>query len=226
MIKPLEKPVFLYVKTHRKTGLKYFGKTTKNPYTYKGSGHYWKRHIKLHGNDIETEVLGVFYDEESLTAFALDFSRTNNIVQSDEWANLIEENGLDGGNASMKSLQIKWSPARRAKFSRTVEGRQWYNNGTEQVLAKEAPEGWVRGRLPFSEERNRKVSLKTKGRSMSEEDKAKRRKPKANKENYKWTPPRVVCRLSDRKEMTLRGFGTYLKSLEPAWRASRYSVKP
>lgn len=29
-------PIYLYVKTHRKTGLKYFGKTVKDPLTYKG----------------------------------------------------------------------------------------------------------------------------------------------------------------------------------------------
>jgi len=38
--------VYLYVKIHNVTKLKYFGKTTKNPYNYKGSGLYWKRHLK------------------------------------------------------------------------------------------------------------------------------------------------------------------------------------
>ena len=38
------KPTYLYVKQHNKTGLKYFGKTTKkDPLKYKGSGLYWKR---------------------------------------------------------------------------------------------------------------------------------------------------------------------------------------
>ena len=30
--------------------------------------------------------------------FALNFSKDNNIVESEEWANLIPENGLDGGS--------------------------------------------------------------------------------------------------------------------------------
>lgn len=38
----------LYKKTHNITGLKYLGQTTKNPYKYRGSGTYWKRHIKIH----------------------------------------------------------------------------------------------------------------------------------------------------------------------------------
>ena len=32
-------PTWLYVKQHPVTGLKYFGKTTQNPYRYKGSGN-------------------------------------------------------------------------------------------------------------------------------------------------------------------------------------------
>ena len=37
--------IYLYKKTHNKTGLKYLGKTiSKDPYTYSGSGVYWTRH--------------------------------------------------------------------------------------------------------------------------------------------------------------------------------------
>ena len=42
----------LYIKTHNITGLKYFGKTIGNPYSYKGSGTYWNNHLKKHGNNI------------------------------------------------------------------------------------------------------------------------------------------------------------------------------
>ena len=54
--------IYLYVKQHSITGLKYFGKTTKiDPFLYKGSGKYWQRHIKKYGkNFIETlEVWGL-----------------------------------------------------------------------------------------------------------------------------------------------------------------------
>lgn len=90
--------IYLYVKQHASTGLKYFGKTTRsNPYTYNGSGKYWQYHLKKHGANLLTlEVYG-FDDIEYCTAFALEYSRLNNIVQSDEWANLREENGRDGG---------------------------------------------------------------------------------------------------------------------------------
>lgn len=39
--------IYLYVKTHNITGLKYLGKTNnKDPHSYKGSGKYWILHCK------------------------------------------------------------------------------------------------------------------------------------------------------------------------------------
>ncbi len=52
---PNFKPTYLYIKTHNKTGMKYFGKTvSEDPEKYSGSGVYWKRHIEKHGNDVTT----------------------------------------------------------------------------------------------------------------------------------------------------------------------------
>lgn len=92
-----EKPVHLYVKTHLLTGLKYFGRTTEDPHEYSGSGAYWKRHLAIYGSDVETQVLGTFYDEESLHATAAAFSAQNGIVGSAEWANLLSESGDSPG---------------------------------------------------------------------------------------------------------------------------------
>jgi hypothetical protein len=91
-------PTALLVMQHNVTGLKYFCKTAQlhSLKYYKGSGKYWKRHRATHGNDITVGVLGVYYDKERCQEAALKFSKENNIVKSEEWANLIEENGLDG----------------------------------------------------------------------------------------------------------------------------------
>ena len=91
-------PTALLVMQHNVTGLKYFCKTAQLHWLnyYKGSGKYWKRHLAKHGKDITVGVLGTYWDEKRCTEAALKFSRENNIVESDEWANLIEENGLDG----------------------------------------------------------------------------------------------------------------------------------
>ncbi|MEM2159538.1 MAG: hypothetical protein QXN55_01135 [Candidatus Nitrosotenuis sp.] len=71
----LIKPITLYVKTHNITKLKYFGKTVHTDVNkYKGSGTRWLNHIKKHGYDISTEIVGIFYDKEKCKKFALEFS--------------------------------------------------------------------------------------------------------------------------------------------------------
>lgn len=84
--------ITLYVKTHNKTGLKYFGKTTKlNVEAYKGSGTYWKKHIIQYGYDVTTEIIGTFNDYDACKKAAIDFSIANNICASDAWANITNE---------------------------------------------------------------------------------------------------------------------------------------
>lgn len=91
------KPILLYIKTHNTTGLKYFGKTTGNPFKYKGSGKYWKRHLKKHGYDVTTEIFAVCFSEQESKSIAEKFSIDNSIVESKLWANFKIENGQDGG---------------------------------------------------------------------------------------------------------------------------------
>ena len=89
--------ITLYIKTHRKTGLKYFGKTMRDdPISYKGSGKYWLRHLMKHGFDFDTEIYLQSEDIDYVIQEALRFSRAYDIVNSPLWANLVEENGLDG----------------------------------------------------------------------------------------------------------------------------------
>lgn len=91
-------PTYLYIKRHKLTGLKYFGKTTSDdPISYTGSGTYWLSHINKHGRkEIETLWTKLFEDEHELMEYALRFSIENKIVESDEWANLTLETGVDG----------------------------------------------------------------------------------------------------------------------------------
>lgn len=103
-------PTWLYVKQHRVTGLKYFGKTIRDPFKYNGSGRYWKQHIKIHGKDIDTIWCELFDNEQHLVEFAEFFSKHYNIVNATDsfgkkiWANEIPENGLQGGqNAGFPS---------------------------------------------------------------------------------------------------------------------------
>ena len=88
--------IYLYLKTHNKTGLKYFGKTTKDPFKYKGSGKYWLRHIAKHGNDVTTEIVCSCSTEKEARIEGLKYSKQWNIVESSKFANLIEEIGQGG----------------------------------------------------------------------------------------------------------------------------------
>lgn len=89
----------LYIKQHSITGLKYFGKTTQDPYEYLGSGLVWTRHIKKHGVDhVKTIwVSDPFNDNETLKEFAEFLSEELDVVNSKDWANLVPENGISGG---------------------------------------------------------------------------------------------------------------------------------
>jgi len=93
------KIIYLYIKTSP-LGLKYLGKTTQNPFTYIGSGKYWKSHLNHHGfkiADIKTEILFESSNIEIFREKAIEYSKYFNIVESDEWANLMMEDGIGGG---------------------------------------------------------------------------------------------------------------------------------
>ena len=96
-IKQSFKPCRLYIK--ELAGIKYFGKTSRDPYKYSGSGKIWLNRIKKYGKEnIKTLwVSDWFYDPDSIQEYALEFSKTNLIVESKEWANLQAENGIAGG---------------------------------------------------------------------------------------------------------------------------------
>jgi hypothetical protein len=109
--------IYLYLKTHNATGLKYLGKTISNdPYSYQGSGKVWKRHIKKHGYDVTTEILCETTDPVKLKEVGIFYSNLWNIVESKEFANIIPEMG-DGGT------QL-WHKESRQKLSNTNKGRQ------------------------------------------------------------------------------------------------------
>lgn len=134
------KPTYLYIKTHKKTGLKYFGKTiSKNPVNYRGSGIRWQQHLKEHGgsrSDITTEIIGYYTDELECRKAALEFSEKHNIVESTDWANLEPEDGTWGGRGGN-------SGSRNGSY-----GTRWITNGKEnRKIAKneQVPAGWRYG---------------------------------------------------------------------------------
>lgn len=98
-------PTYLYIKQHSITGKLYFGKTTRDPLKYKGSGKHWLRHIKIHGKSYVVTLWHQLYDNVfDLVADALSMSNTFNIIDSNSWLNLKDETGLDGGNFGIKYI--------------------------------------------------------------------------------------------------------------------------
>ena len=102
--------IYLYKKTHNKTGLQYLGKTTsKNPHKYQGSGIRWANHIKSHGYDVTTEILRECQTNEEVKEWGKYYSELWNVVESSEWANLKPEYGEGGSTSEMvkKAIETK-----------------------------------------------------------------------------------------------------------------------
>lgn len=95
------KPTFLYLKRHTKTGKLYFGKTTKqNVEKYNGSGKHWGNHITYYGRqNVETLWYCLYTVEAELLRQAILLSKIMNIVESEDFLNLQDENGIDGAPA-------------------------------------------------------------------------------------------------------------------------------
>ena len=116
-------PTYLYVKTHNITGLKYFGKTTGDPFKYRGSGIYWLRHLKEHGYDVRTDVIGYYMLQEECMSTATQFSKDNDIVNAVNennkkiWANQIIENGIAWSLLLGKKLaRFMWKYSLNARY--------------------------------------------------------------------------------------------------------------
>ena len=64
----------------------------------------------------------------------------------------------------------KMSEEAKRKVSEAQRGSHWWNDGKHTIRSVECPgEGWVLGRIPFSEETKRKMGEANKGRKFSEE---------------------------------------------------------
>ncbi len=172
MDKAIFKPTALLVMEHNITGLKYFCKTAllDRVNRYKGSGTRWTNHLKVHGKDIKVGVLGFYVEEERCRNAAKQFSVDNKIVESDEWANLVEETGMMDRNMSnslnpfygKKHTPEMKESMRLAKLGRSV------NKG-----AYRSPEQRAKISASLKGRKNPAVSQRLTGRKLTAETKAK-----------------------------------------------------
>lgn len=150
--------IYLYLKTHNKTGLKYLGKTTSDdPHKYQGSGKLWKRHIKKHGYDVTTEIIFQSTDLDEIKAEGIRLSNLWNIVESKEYANLIVESGDGGAQEWTEESRKKVSQSMRKKGKKPSSVRENMRKAQqcEDVNRKrrESLRDW------FSDERNYKSRI-------------------------------------------------------------------
>jgi hypothetical protein len=132
-------------------GKLYFCKSTKaNIESYTGSGIYWKKRIKKYGKEnVKTLWVSDWYHcPHEIQEVALHFSRENQIVENERWANIKPENGLDGGGvtpdiiakiaASKKAngTENSNSPESIAKMLATKKKNGTMNSNTASSVAK------------------------------------------------------------------------------------------
>lgn len=231
-------PTWLYVKVHLITGMKYFGKTIKDPYKYKGSGKYWIAHMKRHGRDVKTIFAKRFTDPHEMTKFAKIFSDDNRIASSDEWANLNEENGFDGAPVGHKPH--KFTDEQKEKISRSSK-RAWANKEMRERILLAQKKSWTDERrekqseylrtIAWTDERRMSHKEKLTGRKKSDETKKKLRKShskewgmkisvslkgvkKSEEHKAKLRVKKTrCCRIEDKKEMAVSHFTRQDKSI-------------
>lgn len=162
------KPTLLLVMQHNVTGLKYFCKTSvlDRVYRYKGSGKRWVNHLNKHGRDVTVGVMGLYTDKDKCFNAAIQFSKDNNIVESPEWANLIEENGMMGASLAgeLNGFYGKKHTPEMTEYLRQQKIGKSINKGAYRSLEQRAKiSASLKGR------KNPAISLALTGRKLPQE---------------------------------------------------------
>lgn len=173
MIENEFKPTWLYVKKHNDTGLLYFGRTSsKDPIKYTGSGTWWRRHLKVYGNNVSTLWHQLYTTKEQIQEDAVSFSVSHNIVESPNWANLMIEDGINGSVKGQKRGPA--SAERRLKISLAKKGKPNGHLGkTHSIETKEKIRSAIIDKGPRSTQTREKISKGNTGKIVSEETRIK-----------------------------------------------------
>ena len=167
----------LYLKTSP-LGKKYLGYTKRNPYTYLGSGIRWSNHLKANGfgyKDIKTEILVETDSKEVIKEEGLLWSKKLNILDSEEFLNLTQEEGQGGNTAHLIDYDLhfrgsKWmNKDGLVKRVKKVEIETYIQNGwsygmTEEIKLRHSKKGrviipWNKGKSGFTYKKERHVTM-------------------------------------------------------------------
>lgn len=122
---------YLYVKTHKVTGLKYLGQTSQDPFKYLGSGIDWVSHLKKFGNDVHTEILLKTTDKSERNQLGRYYSTLWHIVTAADnfgnkiWANKIPETG---GGSGERMIGVPRSNDTKQKIRDNMPDQSGENN--------------------------------------------------------------------------------------------------
>jgi hypothetical protein len=138
------------VKKTYPTGLMYLCQTSlKDPYSYKGSGKRWLNHLRLHRPHIVTWVVCKCETLEDLRAAGLFYSKLWNVVESDDWANLREEDGMGGGSGKVgRTWKVKDTSRMKGNGDRSTNAAR---AGYDRVASKMAGDNNPSRRFAFTE---------------------------------------------------------------------------
>jgi len=175
---------YIYRITNNINGKTYIGqhKYQKLNDSYMGSGKAIKNAIKKYGKtNFTKEILycDIYRQDtaDSIEMFA---------IHKEKKAGHAEYNLSNGGENSWKFDTImEWYECMSRKAAERNAGRNWYNNGKEEVFAFICPDGWKKGRLPgcLQYERHQDgVNNNFYGKHHTEESRVKMKK--AAKERY------------------------------------------
>lgn len=177
----MDKKIYLLLKTHNKTGLKYLCRHITeyedSCYRYKGSGVYWTSHLEKYGDDITTEIIAKCATIEEARTLGLHYSEKWNIVESKDFANLVPEDGQGGaGPASHRKTHgnrfgYEQEPNRYvgdSNYAKLPEIRQKISNrlkGREITWGKKISES-CKGREPWNKGKSNPYARTTHMNSM------------------------------------------------------------
>ena len=159
---------YLYLKTHTSTGMKYLGFTSKDPYTYLGSGKYWLDHLSKHGKSVATKIIVESEDKTIIEKEGRRLSKLWDIVKSRDFANLTDEEGTGGATWSGR----KHSPKSIQKMRLAKIGKK-FTDTHKKNLARAKKDSFGKQNNFYgkhhSEESKQRMSASLTGKVRSEE---------------------------------------------------------
>lgn len=148
--------IYLYLKIHSKTGLRYLGKTSKINYSaYLGSGKIWLQHLRKYGKEHTTILIKECKSQQELSYWGRYYSKLWRVTSAmDDFGNLIYANIIPetGGGALYGDL----NPSRRPEVQ---------NAKRDKMLGTKRPETANAISKSWSDTRKQQQKEKTSGKN-------------------------------------------------------------